>query len=177
MNRPFLLGLLTYVILAVALCLLFLSFMGTAQAESFTLHRSGAWQVSYEASDNDSGVTWCEAINANSEEGFMLQLIAWGSGNTSLALYDAKAMWAEKSKIVVKIDRKAPWEADANSMGQTLFIDNPKKEFLQEIYLGKIVYVDINYDLQWDYWFSLDGSAEAIRALADCKNKLGSKAS
>ena len=145
-----------------------------AQAETFHLFSKDHWSVSY-VTEGDT-----EACVASVEgDGIYFSLDVTADGLTAWYI-DPDNNFGEVQQegyLAVWIDRKVKWETPALAQRATIQMLGISPEFLHELVDGQRLYIDQEFDGQWDAWFSLNGSAAAVVALADCSKKLGGMAS
>lgn len=156
-------------IIFLALTFAFVQSLSAAFAESWKLFENKAWSVYYV--DEPGVQPWCYARSIFIN-GTMVTLSGNGH-NTSLNFFNANVNFHGISgTLALWVDNKTYWTAVANGTGNTLFIDNPDREFLAEFYLGQWIYFDLGNDGYAEYSFPLAGSASALRVLGDCVSKL-----
>jgi hypothetical protein len=154
-----------------AVTLAFAALVGQAQAESFVLYERGSWQVSYVSAPN--GTRFCHAVSTSSNVSSAAFRISSDGRDPNITIYDNRINYDGLSgRISMWIDRRQSWYGDVEGTGNTLFLWNPNRDFMAELYQGNVFYVDMANDGHAEYAFSLQGSAAAMIALADCISKL-----
>lgn len=149
-----------------------------AQAtERFVLSTYKHWQVSVmEYDDGDLGCSM--KTHPERDFGFFISFDEHGlDGN----LYDVEAEWGEARDVQINlwIDDRSNWAIYGTVQYSYFYWDiagthdpNQAVTFLQELRDGKALYFDTNRDRQWDYRFSLRGSAVALKEMAQCMNRI-----
>lgn len=143
---------------------------GHVAAEEFLLFSKGHWSVTYSTERDEPS---CVAAVQTPELYFSLDVTSEGIEAWFMSVANNYGPTPQEGVISLWIDDKTAWDTPAYAMNDSIIMPSLAGEFLMEIYLGKTLYVDKNYDGNADAWFSLDGSAAAIVALSDCSKKLG----
>lgn len=146
-----------------------------AQAETWTLHKHKRWVVEYNSS-NDAGLPMCMAKIDYPRQAFWIKATAY---DYWYGIYDGNKRWREQEGVLdfwvdngdyVVMDG---WAKGSLAQAYPDSLDHDAAEFLlREIYRGRKLYIDFDGDNYSDYGIDLSGSAAAINALIDCKNKL-----
>lgn len=145
-----------------------------AQAETFHLFSKDHWSVSYVV---EGDVEACVASVEGDGIYFSLDVTADGLAAWYIDPDNNFGEPYQEGSVAVWIDSKGKWETPALAQRSTIQMLGISPEFLHELVDGQRLYIDQEFDGQWDAWFSLNGSAAAVVALADCSKKLGGIAS
>ena len=142
-----------------------------ASAESFLLYSHGAWEVRYE--DGEAGVR-CSASVADDGLYFSIDVLkGYGLDAWFISSQNNFGEAVQTGQVVLQIDGRQAWETPATAQTDTVRMTGLAEGFLIDVMEGRKLFIDDDYDGQWDAWFSLNGSRAAMMALADCNKKLG----
>lgn len=141
----------------------------SAQNDSRVIYQRGAWMVRVVTFDDAS--LSCVAQVDKPGSSFAI----WANGRTPFRLQFYSSAWqlgSKKADIVVRIDRRAPWNLynatlNINSVLFDLPNDNDGYRFLREVMRGGVIYLSNNRGVQVDQW-TLSGSSASIQSLTDC---------
>lgn len=139
--------------------------------DSFLLFSKGHWNVLY--TDPSWGPPTCVAeVSDNRELYFSIDVTQDSLTAWYITSYNDFGLEGISGTVLLQIDTKGVWNTPAYGKGTGIQMYGLREEFLLQLQDGQQLSIDQNADGQWDAWFSLDGSAAALYALVDCKNKL-----
>lgn len=162
----------------VALCVAGAVLFGAvaAKAETWTLHQHKYWKVAY-MDRNSEGVPMCIA-EVRHRNGVVFYIKTEGS-MFWYELYDRNANWREHEGVLdFWVDRSdyvtmEAWAKGKSAQAYPESVDERSSRYLLDrIYQGRKLYIDWDGDDYSDYTIDLRGSAAAIGALVQCKNRL-----
>lgn len=141
-------------------------------AESFQLFAKGHWAVHYVVTE-DTG-PFCSASVASAQEGIYFSIDVSATDLTAwyISTDNNFGPTVTEGFLAVWVDRRGKWETPAYAWDQSIQMINLSRGFVEQLADGRKLYIDQDFDGQWDAWFSLQGSAAALYALADCTDKL-----
>lgn len=151
------------------LSIILLLLPASAWAEAWLLHSYKAWEVSLVEGD---GHYICGAQTRGADFSFSLLWTPAVDGGF-FTVNDDDARWQKsEGKVAIWVDNRPKWSSYASADGDGFASGSLDRDFLVELYSGRLLYIDSDLDGDWNYRFSLAGSAAAMLALSDCIDRI-----
>lgn len=150
------------------LSLMLFPFLAHAQ-DSWKLYENAGWKV--HLSIPEGGTPFCSA-NSTFFNGESISLLNYGYGPV-LHLYASGANFEGiLGQADFWVDSNTYWRGFGRGVGDGIFFEEVHQELIEEMFAGRVLYVDLDRDGYSDTSYSLQGSAKALYALAECINRL-----